>query len=368
MKNNQFVERDGIYLLNHSVGRPLASARDFVGKVFFEPWESGEPDVWPSWIEGIERFKAALGQLFNANSNEFCPQTNLSSALTKIIYSLPKQSGKNTILLAEQDFPSMGFVLDRATRSGYELKYIPRDADLRNIDTWAEYLTDDVRCVLVTHVYSNTSCQAPVAEITRLTRERNIISVVDLAQSCGIVPIDFNSWRADFVLGSCVKWLCGGPGAAYLWVSPEQVAQYEPVDVGWFSHQNPFEFDIHHFQYAEGVTRFWGGTPSVLPYVLAANSIETMIDIGLDTIREHNVRLTQKIVDVVSDEILQTPRNPNERGGTLVLNFGDDQQRIADRLTEEKVYFDVRPTGIRLSPHIYNSVEEIDIVLDCLQH
>jgi len=360
----RFTQQPGVYLLNHSVGLPPINAAEYAEQNFFETWrEQAEP--WRGWIDAITTFKTALAELFAAHPNEFCPQTNLSSALTKILSAMPKRSGRNKIVLTEQDFPSMGFVVQQAGQD-YELVFIPRDADLLDMNVWNEYLSRDVACALITHAYSNTGVQPPVTEITARTRELEIISIIDVAQSAGVVPIDLDQWRADVVLGSCVKWLCGGPGAGYLWLSPEASDHFQPTDVGWFSHADPFEFDIHNFRYAEDASRFWGGTPSILPYVVATNGIALINEIGVANIRQHNIALTEQIANSIDDTALKTPRTPTQRGGTLVLHFGDNQEKLIAKLNEAEVRFDSRAFGIRLSPHIYNSSAEIDTVVSVL--
>jgi len=366
MCKNQFVAHDGIYLLNHSVGRPTVSARNSLLEDFFEPWEHGDAEVWPVWIRKIEQFGMSLGRLLNAESSDFCPQTNLSSAVTKVIHSLPAEQGKSVILYSEQDFPSIGFVLSQAQRAGFKLRMIPAAVDTQDPDVWESYLTDDVRLVLVTQVYSNTSQLLPVSEITRLAKEKNILSIVDICQAVGVVPTNLQSWQADFVVGSCVKWLCGGPGAGFLWVNPEIVELCQPIDVGWFSHENPFEFDITNFRYADKALRFWGGTPSVMPYALAASSIDVMCKIGLERIREHNLELNNIILDGLGDDVTVTPKEASKRGGTLVLNFGEYQDEIITRLNQAQVRFDARNSGLRISPHIYNTKEEMETILSLM--
>jgi len=137
--------------------------------------------------------------------------------------------------------------------------------------------------------------------------------------------------------------------------------------VGWFSHENPFEFDMHNFRYAPDALRFWGGTPSVAPFVTAANSIRQLHNIGVETIRAHNLALTQKIIDSVDSNALVTPARPEQRGGTLVLHYPKGRQEATcSRLTQAGVGFDVRPTGIRMSPHIYNDTGEIETVIELL--
>jgi len=361
-----FVPRNGIYLLNHSVGCMPCSTRSCVEHSFFEAWQQGDPDAWSRWMPVFDDFKSALARLFNAFASDFCPQVNISSGLSKVIHSLPRRKGKRFIVLSENDFPSTGFVIQQAHRNGYEIRWLAEAADLLSLDTWAQVLTEDVQCVLISHVHYNTSTRTPVQAIVELARQRQIFSLVDIAQSSGVVPIDLIQWQADVVLGSCVKWLCGGPGAGFLWINPLVVEQFEPVDAGWFSHKTPFEFDIKHFQYADDASRFWGGTPSVVPFAIAANSINTIADIGVEQIAAHNRRLTRKIIDAMDPATLQTPEADLQRGGTLVLKLAH-QQEIENRLSNAAVRFDARALGIRLSPHIYNSDSEIEQVIDCLR-
>lgn len=366
MAYQQFVPCEGIYLLNHSVGRMPRRTRAHVERQFFDAWEHGDPEPWPRWLDAVAEFREALGAVFNRPAHEFCPQVNISGALSKLLPALPSRGVRRTLVFSENDFPSVGFVLQQAVGLGYHLKIIPASADLQDLGTWRRELTPDVHSVLVTHVYFNTGRQIPVAEVGELASERGILSVVDIAQSAGVVPIDLGQWCADVVLGSCVKWLCGGPGAGFMWLQPELVSQLKPRDVGWFSHEDPFEFDINSFDYAGDARRFWGGTPSVLPYATASASLALIHEIGVDNIARHNRELTQKIIDAVDPSCLQAPVEPALRGGTLVLKF-PEQEKVEARLREAGVRFDSRSFGLRLSPHIYNTCEEVAVVVDCLK-
>ncbi len=366
MHRESFALGEGIYLLNHSVGRPPRSAESAAKAGFFEPWQAGAVEPWEAWFTEVDRFRAAVGALLGSAADNVCPQANLSSALTKIVHALPRRIGRDTIVYTEADFPSMGFVLAMAGRAGFRLRCIPDTADFGALECWESTLGDDCCLALVTHVHSNTSRQVPVADICELARDREVMTVVDIAQSAGIVPVDVGTWDADFVVGSCVKFLCGGPGAGFLWVNDRVLHECRPRDVGWFSHADPFEFDIHEFRYAESALRFWGGTPAVLPYTVAANSLETMMAIGIERIRAHSLELTQTIVDNVPGKCLFTPARPASRGGTVVLDFGDQQSAAARALADAGVHFDVRRTGMRLSPHVYTSREDIETVISCL--
>ena len=366
MHRETFALGEGIYLLNHSVGRPPHSARAAANTGFFEPWQKGAAEPWQAWFDVVDRFRSAIGDLLGGSAEHVCPQANLSSALTKIVHALPRRTGRDTIVYTEADFPSMGFVLAMAGRAGFRLRCIPDTADFATLDCWESAFDDDCCLALVTHVHSNTSRQVAVEDICSLAREREIMTVVDVAQSAGIVPIEFSRWDADFIVGSCVKFLCGGPGAGFLWVNDRVLHECRPTDVGWFSHDDPFEFDIHQFRYAESALRFWGGTPAVLPYAVAENSLEILIGIGIERIRAHSLELTQAIIGSVPRTCLFSPARPASRGGTVVLDFGEQQAEAAAALTDAGVHFDLRRTGMRLSPHIYTSKKDIETVIDCL--
>ena len=365
MSHSMFEMGDGIYLLNHSVGRLPKSTPAYLEKHFFSPWREGTPDPWGQWMGVFNRFQQALSALFHSQSEQFCPQVNLSSGLSKLFGALPTPISRKTVLMTENDFPSMGFVARQSLPEGYDVRFIPKSEDVLDPDVWSHYLTDDVVAVFITHSHYNTSKLTPVSTITRMAHERDILSIVDVAQSSGVVPIDLTEWRADIVLGSCVKWLCGGPGAGFIWFNKASLTRFEPKDVGWFSHKNPFEFDINHFEYADDASRFWGGTPSVMPYVVATNGIETLLNIGIEKIRRHNQTLTQHVVDNVPDYALVSPTHSDKRGGTLVLKF-QQQDAVADALNCANVKFDVRPLGMRLSPHIYTSRTDIDKIIEIL--
>ncbi|MEM7280330.1 MAG: aminotransferase class V-fold PLP-dependent enzyme [Pseudomonadota bacterium] len=221
--------------------------------------------------------------------------------------------------------------------------------------------------MLVTHVHSNTNERSPVPEVIKMARDSNAISIIDICQSAGVVPIDLSLWNPDFAIGSCLKWLCGGPGAGYLWVNDNMLDRCRPVDVGWFSHESPFEFDIHNFRYAQDALRFWGGTPTIAPFVLATNSINLILSLGVQEIQRHNRRLTELLISQVARAChLICPREPDRRGGSVVLDFGAQQTAVADRLAQRGIVCDGRADGMRLSPHIYNSHEQIQTVVAAL--
>lgn len=351
-----FDRPSGSYLLSHSVGLPLRSARDELGRDYFDVWRADPESAWPTWLGIIDEFRAALGGLLGGEAGSFCPQANVSSGFTKVLQAIRPDGLRPVVLLTEDAFPSLGYVCEHA---GYEVRYIPSSADVLDPDVWNEWLCRDVDVVLITHVHSNTGELIPVADVAACARQHDVISVVDVAQSVGVIPIDVEKWAADFIIGSCVKWLCGGPGAGWMWVNPIVFDRCAPTDVGWFSHADPFEFDIHQFRYADDALRFWGGTPSVLPFAVARRSIEALVEIGVDRIRRHNVELADRLIEQCG-ALVVSPSVVAQRSGTVVVDAGSRTDEVIAALAAAQVRVDARSTGLRISPHIYNSVADVD--------
>ncbi|MCF2858533.1 aminotransferase class V-fold PLP-dependent enzyme [Pseudoalteromonas sp. SMS1] len=366
MKASDFHLPTQDYLLSHSVGRMMKTAQRDFDNQFMAPWQQLNQEPWAQWLEGVERFRTALANLLGSQASHFCPQTNLSSGLTKWLMSLPQCHQRRVkVLLSEHDFPSMGFVLQRAM-SEVELTFIPDTEDMSCFDTWQRYVTAEHDLVFISHVYSNTGQQAPVQPIIEHAKRLGCRVVVDIAQAAGILPIDLHQWQADCVVGSSVKWLCGGPGAGFLWVNPEHITQYQPKDVGWFSHQDPFEFDIHHFAPHDSALRFWGGTPSVAPYILAGHSIGAFAQVGIEEVRAHNIKLLEEIWQGLTPWCV-SPRKPEHCSGTAIINPGEQLPACIQALQNAGIAVDARKYGIRVSPHIYNDRAQILRFIDVVQ-
>src|SRR5271168_397176 len=195
MHRDEFhVPGPGPYVLTHSVGCLPATSIDALHASFLRPWALLGGDAWDSWLTAVECFRARLATLLGGNAADYCPQANLSSGLAKLLPALPRSKDRAVLLAAEDSFPSLAFVLQRARQSGFELRMIERRHDPSNAATWSDALTADVAAVLVTHAHSNTGVVAPVAAIAALCRERGSRCIVDVAQSAGILPLSVPDW------------------------------------------------------------------------------------------------------------------------------------------------------------------------------
>ena len=365
MFRDQFQYPDRAYFLSHSVGVQPKAVTAALEETYLAPWRAARGDAWDYWMGALKTFKENLALLIGANAKDICQQANVSSALTKILFSLPDRPGRRKIVLTEEDFPTIGHVLMQAERAGYELVFLSGGVDLADVEYWTSALSEDVQLLHITHVFSNRGVRPPVEAIIKRAKALGIYTVVDIAQSAGAVPIELNQWQPDFATGTSVKYLCGGPGAAYLWANPDSVENFRPVDVGWFSQSAPFPSHLRKFDYAEDATRFLGGTPSVAPYAMAAASFKVLSEIGVDSIFAHNQALLSKLIANLPVEKILSHTEKAKRGSAMIIKPRDLEAASAT-LMEQGFVHDQRMDGLRLSMHLYNSDDEVGALVEAL--
>jgi selenocysteine lyase/cysteine desulfurase len=208
--------------------------------------------------------------------------------------------------------------------------------------------------------------RTPAAEICRRARARGVFTILDIAQSAGSVPVDLAAIRPDFAVGTSVKYLCGGPGAAFLWTEKETAARTAPLDVGWFSHEEPFEMDIRTFRYAEGATRFWGGTPSVAPFAAASAGLDILREAGIDAVFAHDQRLLSRLIEALPQGALRSHGQEGERGSSALIAVADLEAALR-ALADARIACDSRQGALRVSFHLYNSDADVDALLKAIE-
>ncbi|WP_447757143.1 aminotransferase class V-fold PLP-dependent enzyme [Sphingopyxis fribergensis] len=356
---------DAIYLKSHSVGCQPRTAEALLRDKLLVPWrETGE--AWPHWLDAIDEWRAALAGLIGVEARDLCPAANVSAGLSRYISALGQATERRTILLAPSAFPTIGYLASGLAAAGWKTRYLPDAADVRDPANWAAALDDDVALVIAMHVSSNSGALTDMAAIAAAAKAAGARCIADCAQSVGVVPVTPASWGVDAVLGTSVKWLCGGPGAGWLWVAPHDRTALLPVERGWWSHENPFEMDIRDFRYAPDARRWWGGTPDVAPFILSTTGIEEIAAIGVDAVRAHNRALQALLRDALEARTPQWRWPAGAIGGTLCIDTGTDQPRVAALLAENQLRADFRGTILRLSFHAYNSVADVEAVVAVL--
>jgi kynureninase len=219
--------------------------------------------------------------------------------------------------------------------------------------------------VPVTHVLYKTGEIQDVEAIVERAHEHGALVVLDAYQSVGTVPLDVTALGVDFAVGGSVKWLCGGPGAGWLYVRPDLAPTLEPALTGWQAHKRPFDFEPEQ-DYAEGAARFLTGTPNVPALYAATAGYDVIEEIGVERIRERSVEQTSLLDELLNEAGFQvgSPRDPARRGGTVVVrtpNF----ERVDEELAARGILCDYRPdVGLRLGPHFFNTDDELRYSVD----
>lgn len=365
------------YFLYHSIGTFPGKA-EAVGaalSAFSGVWSAEDDGQWPAAMGIRQRFIDSWCSLIDAPASSLTTAENVTTALYSFIGGLPKSHLEGRRFLVAGDcFPSLHFLLAKlAERFGFVLDTVP----LRPGETWVRdedviaRWHDDVGVALLTFVTSTASHRCDVARLAEHGRRMGTLVGVDITQGVGVAPFTVSATGVDFVVSSSLKWLCGTSGAGILQVRPELLATCEPELRGWFSQENPFSWDLDKFAYASDVRRFDHGTPAILASVASLPGLEWVMRTGIDTIRAHNLVLTERIIERALENgwSVASPRDERERGGSVMLTLpeGVDAPRLISELRAEKLYCDARGSTLRLSPGVVTCDEAVEKLFSGLE-
>ena len=229
----------------------------------------------------------------------------------------------------------------------------------------ADAIDERTLLVPVTHVLFKTGEIQDVEAIVRRAHEVGALVVLDAYQSVGTVPLDVTALGVDFAVGGSVKWLCGGPGAGWLYVRADLAERLEPALTGWQAHARPFGFEPE-MDYADGAARFLTGTPNVPALYAATAGYDLIEEIGVDRIREHSMHQTALLVDLLraAGFDLTGPLEPEQRGGTVTVRT-PEFAAVHGELAAREILCDFRPdAGLRLGPHYFTTDDELRFAVE----
>ncbi len=366
---NSFIKPSGLYFLSHSMGC-LSHEQEIIKEQYFDSWKNKGGQAWEEWLPVLEKYYQALAAITESKASNFCYQNNNSLALLKIIQAIPKNNKRKKIVLSELEFPSMLFIFNYLPKDEYDLKIIKSVNGTVDKEQWLKEIDDNTLLVLVSLTTYGSSFKQPIHEISAKCKEKKVISILDIAQAVGVIPIFLEKWGFNFAIGSCLKWLCGGTGAGFIWINDETFSRLKPFAAGWFGMKNIFAENIEDLIPAASAQCFLDGTPSLLPVMLSIVSINKLAKIGINSIYKHNQDSLSNVRNYIKSNFnynIISPENSSERGGTLVFRTKNDE-KLLNYLKNNQVFMDKKPNyGLRFSPHIYNSSQEIENFKDILK-
>jgi kynureninase len=357
---------DCCYMISHSLGCLPVKAAEHLEQ-YLELWHKKSITAWDDWLVEVNRAAARIEKLISAPAGTVMMFTNVSWVNSVVASCFDYAPEKNVVVENSLEFPSVSYVWKAEERRGAVLKVV-ESPDNVTVPTEAMVAAIDEKTLLVptSHVIFKSSYVQDIAPIARKAASVGAHVVLDCYQSIGVMPIDVVSLGVSFACGGSVKFMCGGPGASWLYVRKDLIEKFEPRVTGWFGNEHPFAFTMPGQSYADNIWRYMGGTPAIAPLYQARAGAEIIGEIGARAIRDKSLRSTQRVIDRVDERTftLNTPRAADQRGGSVVFDFVGSAD-IARELNRRRFFCDHRPgAGIRIGPHFYNSEEEIDLFFE----
>jgi kynureninase len=352
---------DTTYLISHSLGPMPAEAERRLAK-YAHVWNTRGIRAWgEGWWDTSLTVGDQVARLIGAPPGSTVMHQNVTIAEAVVLSSFDLAGERRRIVYEEENFPSVRYLYQAQRERGAEIVVCPdEEAIVQAID-------ERTLLVPISHVIFKTGRIQDVEPIIRRAHEVGAHVVLDAYQSVGTVPLDVTALNVDFAVGGSVKWLCGGPGAAWLYVRPDLAERLEPTLVGWQAHARPFAFEPE-LEYAAGAARFLTGTPNVPALYAATAGYEIIEEIGVERIRENSVRQTEYFIGLLDEAGFDvvSPRDPARRGGSVVVRVPNFEAVHAE-LEARGILLDVRPdVGLRFGPHFFNTDEELASAVDAL--
>ncbi len=360
------------YLISNSLGAmPRAAGRALAE--YAETWASRGVRAWAdSWWDMSVTVGDRIAPLLGAPAGSVSMLPNVTIASAVVLSSLEYAPPRNRIVMIEGEFPSVRYVYESlATRLGAEIVVVPSPGgDGLSADEERILAAIDERTALVaiSHVLFKSAFVLDVAPIAEKCRRAGALLVLDAYQSVGTLPVSVEALGADMLVGGVLKWLCGGPGGAFLYVRPDLARRLEPALTGWMAHPAPFDFEPPPMRYRDDAFRFLIGTPDIPALYAAREGPAIVAEAGIEAIREKSLRQTSRLIALAEKRgwRCSTPRDPARRGGTAAVDF-ENALEVSRELNARDVVVDYRPgVGIRLSPHFYTEDRELDLAFEAM--
>jgi kynureninase len=356
------------YMISNSLGAMPRGVYDAM-KGYADIWATRGVRAWEErwWMLAAE-VGDEIGALMNAPRGSVSTHQNVTTCQAIIASCLDFTGKRNKVVYSDMNFPSVMYFWE--AQRGVQVQMIKTDDGVTiPTERLLDAIDEQTRLVPVSHVIFRSSFIQDAKAIIDKAHKVGAYVLLDTFQSLGSVPVDVQALNVDFVCGGVLKWLCGGPGVAYLYVRPDLGKTLEPRFTGWHAHEKPFNFEPGSIRYTDPPYRFMNGTLHIPALEAARPGLKIIAEVGVEQIRQKSRRQTARLIELADQRgwRVNTPRNPDQRGGTVSIDMPDSQQVCAELLKRE-VLVDFRPkAGVRFSPHFYNKDEELDAAISSVE-
>ncbi len=354
------------YLVSNSLG-PMPRSVPAKLAEYAADWGDLGVKAWRrGWWEKPVDVGNEIAPLMNAGPGEVVMMPNVTIAQSAVISSIDFTKPRDTIVMTELDFPSVLYAYQQlATRLGARIVTVRSDDGITiDRDRLLEAIDERTRLVAVSHVLFKSAFINDANAICERAHKMGAMVSLDAFHSVGVIPVDVKRSGVDFLTGGVLKWLCGGPGGCFLYVSPRIRDTLAPALTGWQAHARPFAFEPQ-MEFAPGPFRWLNGTPVIPALYACAEGAKIIRKAGIDAVREKSVRQTSRLIELAEARGYRVfaPRDSNQRGGTVAIDVPHGYE-IAQVLLAREILIDYRVgAGIRAAPHFFTRDDEIDTLI-----
>src|SRR5579864_4063117 len=331
---------------------------------FIASWhEQGSP--WELWVNRYEEARKVFAQFINASPDEVAIVTSVSAGVNSVASALNFRE-RRKVTMGEFEFPTMGHVWLGQRVRGAEVQFVEAEGNCIPAANYEKMVDRNTCLVPLTHVCFKNGFRSDVAAITQLAHRSGALVMLDDYQDCGTRPVDVKAMDLDFFVTATLKSLLGPPGLAFIYVPKELISSLAPTVTGWFGQADPFAYDPKLFALSPTSRRFESGSPSVPNVYAALPGFQLLQEIGLENVAVHIKKLAQSLLSSAMDLGVRA-KTPADSAGPLVVLQCKDSALLVQKLTQSNIVASNRHDGLRISFHVYNTVDDVKAVAEVLK-
>ncbi|MGD8538231.1 MAG: aminotransferase class V-fold PLP-dependent enzyme [Candidatus Aminicenantes bacterium] len=367
-----------VYLISNSLGAVPQQVREDL-LAYFDLWSKQGVSAWSEeWWDLARAVGDRVASLLHAKKDSVAMMTNATQAhwIALSTQFLGKDRSRTKIVMTDHDFPSSLYAVQRISDfMEWNVQVVQSYGNPGiDVDRILDHIDDRTLCVATSHVYFKSGYIQDIAELAGYARRKGAWTVIDGYHAPGCIPVDLSELGVDFYIGGCLKWLCGGPGNAFLYVRPDLASRVQPSLTGWLAHRSPFSFE-EDMAYTQGSYRFLSGTPPIPSLYTARAGLEIINSIGVSKIRQKSILQTQQIItnSIQRNFDVFSPEEDTCRGGAVSVHLPHAFQ-VKQALEKRQIKVDFRkgkksePDVIRIGPHFYTKDDEIHSLFDAIDN
>lgn len=352
-----------IYLNSCSQGALSTRVEAAFGE-FLQSWhEQGSP--WDLWVEKYEEARNLFAKFIGADPDEVALVASASAGVNSVASAL-SFTERPKVVLGEYEFPTMGHIWLSQARRGAEISFVDAENERLTVKAYDAAIDRRTLIVPLTHVCFRNGFRSPVADIVQIAHDRGALVLLDDYQDCGTRPVDVKTMDLDFYVSGTLKYLLGPPGLAFLYVRKSLALSLVPSITGWFGQANPFAFDVKRLEPAPNARRFQDGTPPIPPVYGASEGVRLLLETGVSNVAAQVKTLATALLKGAA-ELGISAKTPADSVGPLVVLKAKDADALVKIFAENRIVVSNRHDGLRISFHFYNTLEDVQAVLELLE-